>query len=231
MALILNIETSGDICSVCLSDEGKVQFLKESDEGRNHASELAVLIQQVLEEANIDAQNLDAIAVSQGPGSYTGLRIGVSTTKGICYAAQKPMLAVPTLQAMAMGFVQKHQIDETDLLCPMIDARRMEVYSALFDNKGHQMLREVKAEIIDNNSYTNELQNNKIHFFGSGAEKCREALQHPNARIYADFKNSSAFMVTLASKLYQKGTFVDVAYFEPFYLKEFVATTPKNKVF
>jgi tRNA threonylcarbamoyladenosine biosynthesis protein TsaB len=229
MALILNIETSGEVCSVCLAQNSHVQIIKESSEGRNHAAVLAVLIDQIFAEANIKASQLDAVAISQGPGSYTGLRIGVSTAKGICYAAQKPLIAVSTLQALALGFTKSHPIAGNELLCPMLDARRMEVYSAFFNSK-LEMIREVSADIVDNESYTDLLKDKSIHFFGSGAEKCREVLQHANASVYGNFDASAAFMSELSEAAFNKGTFVDVAYFEPFYLKEFVAVISKNKV-
>lgn len=230
MAKILNIETSGEVCSVCIAINGKPEFVKENNEGRNHATVLTVLIDQVLQEADLTAKNLDAVAISQGPGSYTGLRIGVSVAKGICYAANIPLIAVSTLQTQAAGFMLvENNIIAGDLLCPMIDARRMEVYKAFFSVSG-QMHGEISADIIDENSYQEELENKKIWFFGSGAEKCRNVITHKNAKIYGNFDTSSTYMSAISYQHFVNKKFEDVAYFEPFYLKEFVATIAKNKV-
>jgi tRNA threonylcarbamoyladenosine biosynthesis protein TsaB len=231
MIRILNIETAGEVCSVCLSINGKPEYVKESHEGRSHASELTVLIEQLMQEAEITTQQLDAIAVSQGPGSYTGLRIGVSVAKGICYAAQKPLIAISTLQSLAYGFfLVRNDILKGDLLCPMIDARRMEVYKAFYNVNG-QIQGEITADIIDDNSYMEELEQHRIWFFGSGAAKCRQVLTHHNAKVYGDFSASASYMASLSYNHFQENKFVDVAYFEPFYLKEFVASLPKNKIF
>lgn len=230
MAKILNIETSGEVCSVCIAINGKPEFVKENNEGRNHASVLTLLIEQVLQEADMTAKELDAVAISQGPGSYTGLRIGVSVAKGICYAAKIPLIAVSTLQSQAYGFLLvENKILSGDWLCPMIDARRMEVYKAFYSISG-QIQSEITADIIDENSYQEELANRRIWFFGSGAEKCRNAITHKNAMIYGNFDTSSTYMSAISYQLYNEEKFEDVAYFEPFYLKEFVATVAKNKV-
>jgi len=230
MAKILNIETSGEVCSVCIAIDGKAEFVKENNEGRNHASVLTLLIEQVLQEADLTAKNLDALAISQGPGSYTGLRIGVSVAKGICYAANIPLIAVSTLQTQAYGFMLvENKVLAGDWLCPMIDARRMEVYKAFYSING-QLQGEITADIIDENSYTEELAERKIWFFGSGAEKCRETLKHKNAIIWGKFDTSATYMSAISYQYFREGKFEDVAYFEPFYLKEFVATVAKNKV-
>jgi len=230
MAKILNIETSGEVCSVCIAIDGKPEYVKENNEGRNHASILTLLIEQVLQEADCTAKDLDAIAVSQGPGSYTGLRIGVSVAKGICYGINKPLIAVSTLQAQAYGFLLvENKILSTDWLCPMIDARRMEVYKGFYSING--ILQDnITADIIDEQSYMEQLAQHRIWFFGSGAEKCRDTITHPNARVYGNFEPSSTYMSTISYQYFLENKFEDVAYFEPFYLKEFVATVAKNKV-
>lgn len=231
MALILNIETSTQVCSVSLSIDGITTAIKESHTKNSHAEQLTLFVQQVLNEKGYALKDLDAIAVSKGPGSYTGLRIGVSTAKGLCYSLDKPLIAISTLEAMAAGMIDSMKDkDITDtLFCPMIDARRMEVYSAIFD-ANLNMTREIKAEIIDENSFKNELLSNKIVYGGDGADKCREALgSNSNAIFLDDFLPSSGFISQLAEAKFQSNKFEDVAYFEPFYLKDFVAGTPRVK--
>ncbi len=236
MALILNIETSTLICSVSVSKDGKVLAAKESSEEKSHAKKLTLFIDEVLGELNYSFNNLDAVAVSKGPGSYTGLRIGVSTAKGICYAKDIPLIAINTLHSMAYGFVHKEeskdllQQNENILVVPMIDARRMEVYSAFFNKKG-EFERNVKAEIIDEKSYEDVLQKNILVFFGDGSQKIKDVVKHENA-IFIDGINPSAKnMSYLSEAAYNKKDFEDVAYFEPFYLKDFVATIPKKNIF
>jgi len=229
MALILNIETSTSVCSVSLSKNGNIIDIKESFEDKSHASLLTIFIQDLLKNNSIDATNLDAISVSEGPGSYTGLRIGVSTAKGVCYAKSIPLIAINTMQSMAL--MAKTKLKESNMLfCPMIDARRMEVYSALFNNDIKQ-IRKTIAEVIDNTSYNTELDKNKIAFFGDGANKCKQFIKHKNSTFISNIYPSSNYMGIIAEKHFNKKEFKDVAYFEPFYLKDFVATTPKKRMF
>ncbi|AHW59476.1 tRNA threonylcarbamoyladenosine biosynthesis protein TsaB [Draconibacterium orientale] len=235
MALILNIETSTEVCSVSLAENGKTLYLKESTEGLNHSRLLTVFIEDLFRENNFDIHKIDAVAVSKGPGSYTGLRIGVSVAKGLCYGLGKPLIGIGSIEAMGhyvaenVGEFYAEGEGEELLFCPMIDARRMEVYTALFEIGG-KAVNEVTAEIIDENSFANHLQTKKIMFFGNGADKCREKITHPNALFNGPDKTTARFMQNLAEMKYNKKEFEDVAYFEPFYLKDFVATIPKNKV-
>lgn len=234
MTLIINIETSTTVCSVALSRDEELLALKESNEQKSHASMLTVFIDEVLKENRLTANELDAVAVSKGPGSYTGLRIGVSTAKGIAYARNLPLIAVNTLQAMALGMskkIKKEQnlIKENTLLCPMIDARRMEVYTALYD-AGNNLIKDVSAEIIDEDSFKDQLSNNQILFFGDGAEKCANIIRHPNASFISHFHPSARYMSQLTHNAFKNNNFVNVAYFEPFYLKDFVATTPRKNL-
>jgi tRNA threonylcarbamoyladenosine biosynthesis protein TsaB len=233
MALILYIETATEVCSVVLANEKGVIDSRENTEGRSHASVLTLFIEDILKTYNISARQLDAIAVSSGPGSYTGLRIGVSVAKGICYGANLPLIAVPTLQSMACGFIGQlpvtTEIDDDTWYCPMIDARRLEVYTALYNRKG-DMQSETSAQIIDENSFAGILSVRKIFFFGNGSDKCREIITHPNAKFHPGFVPSAKDMVKTSEKLFHEKKFEDVAYFEPYYLKDFMATIPKNKV-
>ncbi len=229
MALILNIETSTEVCSASIAKNGQVIAVKESFEDRSHASLLTVFIEELLTEAKIKPNDFDAVSVSEGPGSYTGLRIGVSVAKGICYAKNIPLIAVNTLQAMAI-MATNIITEKNALLCPMIDARRMEVYSAIF-NADTTQSRKTIAEIIDEDSYKKELSINKIAFFGNGADKCKQLIKHKNALFIDGVYPSAKYMAQLAQKAFDKKQFKDVAYFEPFYLKDFVATIPKKKIF
>lgn len=221
--MILQIETATTVCSVALANQGKVIALKEINERNVHAEVITVFIDEVLNNAGLKYTQLDAIAVSCGPGSYTGLRIGVSTAKGLCYALDKPLIAVETLEAMAGGIITGGT-GASQLLCPMIDARRMEVYTALFDGNGNRV-QPTAAEIIDGNSFAAQLEQNKILFFGDGAPKCRAVLSgNANALFIDDFNNSAAHLTIKAYQKYQAGQFEDVAYFEPYYLKDFLVT-------
>lgn len=229
MACILNIETATNICSVALSQNGNIIYQREETKGPSHASVLGVFVNDAITEIRKSNIQLDAVAVSCGPGSYTGLRIGVSEAKGICFGMDIPLIAIETLTIMAAGVVKSNLVENDCLLCPMIDARRMEVYDAVFDN-GLNKIKEVSADIIDDSSFANILKQNKVVFFGNGAEKCKETLKNTNAIFLDNIHPHATNMVDLAELAYQENNFVDVAYFEPFYLKEFVATTPKNKV-
>jgi len=219
MALILNVETATTSCSVAVGKDGNLLDFKELNDGYTHAENLNLFIIELLRKHHLTLQQFDAFAVSMGPGSYTGLRIGVSTAKGLCYGTGKPLIAVNTLEAMASGVV----MDENTLLCPMIDARRMEVYSAVYDNKGKE-IKPTAAVIIDVNSFDDLLDRNRIVFFGDGAEKCKYILSvHSNA-VFLDNKFPSARdMVKLSESKFKSSSFENTAYFEPFYLKDFVA--------
>lgn len=222
--MILQIETATTVCSVALAQDGKVLCCREVEQRNAHAEKITVFINELLTEAGKNYADLDAIAVSSGPGSYTGLRIGVSAAKGLCFALDKPLIAIETLSAMTDGFMQGHSVDNNDLLlCPMIDARRMEVFTAVFDAKGNK-IKPTSAEIIDENSFADILKDHQIIFFGDGAEKCAKVLGvHTNANIIADFTNSALYLTKKALIKYQEGQFEDVAYFEPYYLKDFIA--------
>jgi tRNA threonylcarbamoyladenosine biosynthesis protein TsaB len=231
MALILNFDTSTQICSVCLSQDDTILSFRENIEGRNHASLLTIFIDEVLKESGKLPDDLDAIAVSKGPGSYTGLRIGVSTAKGMAYALDIPVLAIPTLKIMASGFnSQKKLDDEKTLLCPMIDARRMEVFTAFYTT-GLQVFKEASADIIESDSYSEMRKDHRMIFFGDGAAKCENVLDGKEILIDKDYQISSRDMPLLSAEEYGQRNFENLAYFEPFYLKDFVATTPKKKLF
>jgi len=229
MALILNIETSTNVCSAAISKNGEVIDLLENFDDRSHASLLTVFIEKLFKQNNLNYSHLDAVSISEGPGSYTGLRIGVSVAKGICYAQNKPLIAINTLKAMAM--MAKETISDLPtnaLLCPMIDARRMEVYSAVFDTNLNG-IRKTIAEVIEENAYQTELQNNPIYFFGNGSSKCKEKITHNNAIFSNEIYPSAKYMARLSQTAFGSNDFKDAAYFEPFYLKDFVATTSKKK--
>ncbi len=230
MPFILNIETSTTVCSVALSANGNVIFSKETYEGMSHASVLGVFVEEAMSFIRKNGQSLDAVAVSCGPGSYTGLRIGVSTAKGLCYGLNIPLIAVPTLLVLTEAAKKNSQfIEKETLFCPMIDARRMEVYTALYDNN-LQVIKETSAEIITENSFSDILKNYKIIFFGDGAEKCKQLITHSNATFLENINPLAKNMLPLSEQAFYQNNFEDVAYFEPFYLKDFIATTPKNRI-
>ena len=234
MAVILIIESSTEVCSVALSVDGLLTDVKESKEGQNHARLVTVFAEELLSRNNIKPDKLSAVAVSKGPGSYTGLRIGVSTAKGICFARHIPLIAIGTLEAMTQHVIQNRKLynipeDKPALFCPMIDARRMEVFSMLYTEDG-SVLKPITAEIIDEAFLSEELIKNHVVFFGNGSEKCKKTLQSPNALFISDIDASAKFMCQLAWELYNKNKFEDVAYFEPFYLKDFVATVSKKNL-
>lgn len=227
--MLLHIETSTTVCSVALSDQGRLVFERVSYEGPSHAALAGVFAEEALQQMKIQGGTLEAVAVSSGPGSYTGLRIGVSLAKGLCFGYNVPLIALPTLELLAYTAIQKHVVGSGALYCAMIDARRMEVYSALYDAK-LETVRPAEAEIITAESYADYLDKTEVCFLGNGAAKCRELIQSDNAYFLDDIHPLAANMIPLAEKLYQTGTFVDAAYYEPFYLKEFQATIAKNKV-
>lgn len=227
MSCILHIETSTQVCSVALSEDGQCIFSKTDFEGPSHAVTLGVYVDEALSFADSHAIPLDAVAVSCGPGSYTGLRIGVSMAKGICCGRNLPLIGIPTPEVMCVPLLLDEELPEDALLCPMIDARRMEVYAALYDRALHPV-REIEAVIIDESSYEDYLNRGPVYFFGNGAAKCKEKILHPNARFVEDIHPLAKWMFPLAEKAFARGDFKDVAYFEPFYLKEFVASKPKK---
>lgn len=227
MSCILHIETSTQVCSVALSEDGQCIFSKTDFEGLSHAVTLGIYVDEALSFADSHAIPLDAVAVSCGPGSYTGLRIGVSMAKGICYGRNLPLIGIPTPEVMCVPLLLDEELPEDALLCPMIDARRMEVYAALYDRALHPV-REIEAVIIDESSYEEYLNRGPVYFFGNGAAKCKEKILHPNARFVEDIHPLAKWMFPLAEKAFARGDFKDVAYFEPFYLKEFVASKPKK---
>ena len=228
MSCILNIETSTNVCSVAVSQDGSCIFNKEDHEGPNHAVILGVFVQEALSFIDSHAIPLDAVAVSCGPGSYTGLRIGLSMAKGICYGRDVKLIAIPTLELMCVPLLLGEKINEENaLLCPMIDARRMEVYSQFFD-RALKEVRSINADIVENNTYDDILAQQPVYFFGNGAEKCHEVLTHHNAHIIEGIVPLAKNMYPLAEKRMANEQFEDLAYFVPFYLKDFVAKEAKK---
>ena len=231
MEKIILIETSTALCSVALAENGTVTAYRESSAPKAHASLTAVFVQEVLAERGLSLNECDAVCVSMGPGSYTGLRVGVSTAKGLCFGSGKPLLAVGTLDtlvAQAFTPAETEANGEYRYIVPMIDARRMEVYAAVFKN-GRQ-ITETAPAIIDENSYAEYLEQGPVLFIGDGAGKCADVIKHPNAHFCQCHPKASS-MLSPAVEAFRNGEFKDVAYFEPFYLKEFVATVSKKKLF
>lgn len=227
---ILSIDTATPLCSVSISKNGSTVYELVGDDPNMHASSLTLFVKRVLEKANLEMNQLSAVAVSKGPGSYTGLRIGVSVAKGLCYALDIPLIANNTLEAMFSGFQQLSSItDESTLLLPMIDARRQEVYTQVFSVKG-QIIEETKALIVDTDTFNSYLENGKnLIFFGSGADKFEEMFRkQPAIEIYVGFDTKASFQDAISFEKFQQSQFEDVAYFEPFYLKDFVVSTPKK---
>jgi len=234
--LILHIETATDICSVAISEGDRQLSLVESGQERSHARLLNSFIRQAMKEADLTFKDLQGIAVSKGPGSYTGLRIGVSTAKGLAYSLEIPLLASGTLENMASGSASNKEVAKLIsehgtnlLLCPMLDARRMEVYSGFYTVE-NSLFREVSADIIDKESYRSILESHQVCFFGNGADKCKADLDHSNAHFIDGINPSASSMISPVLGRFRKKLFEDVAYFEPFYLKNFIATIPKKKV-
>lgn len=228
MSCILNIETSTDVCSVAISDNGQVIFNKEDHSGPNHAVKLGVYVDEALSFIDAHGISLEAVAVSCGPGSYTGLRIGVSMAKGICYGRDVKLISIPTLELMAVPvLLGEHPAEEDALIVPMLDARRMEAYAKVMD-RALKEVRPIQADIVDAETYKEYLDRGTVYFFGNGAEKCMEVINHPNARLVKGIEPLAKNMAPLAEKRFVEGKFEDVAYFVPFYLKDFVAKMPKK---
>lgn len=227
MAYILNIETSTEVCSVAIGCDGDIVFHREDYRGQTHATALGVFVDEALGYADSRGEKLDAVSVSRGPGSYTGLRIGVSMAKGICFGRDIPLISIPTLETLCVMPLLYHDLPDDALLCPMIDARRMEVYAAVYD-RALNMKRGISADVVAGDSYREFLDAGPVYFFGNGAAKCREVLNHPNARFIDGIVPLAKNMIPLAEMAVARQQFADVAYFEPFYLKQFVTTKPKN---
>ncbi len=232
MASILNIETSTNVCSVALAIDGEVISLQESHTKNSHAEQITLFCFNAVTSSGLKFTDLDAVAVSKGPGSYTGLRIGVSTAKGYCYGLEIPLISIGTLEAMAKGIKSKYDVIDNSqniIYCPMIDARRMEVYSALY-SKSLEEIEATSAKIIDIDSYSNYLKNDKVIFAGDGALKCKDVLGHHKNAIFMDgFHPSAATMAMISENKFNAIEYENTAYFEPYYLKDFVAGIPKVK--
>ena len=231
MSCILHIETSTNVCSVALSHNGECITENVDRNGPSHAKVLPLFVEEVLSFADSHAIPLDAVAVSSGPGSYTGLRIGVSAAKGVCYARDVKLVSVPTLQLLCVPtLLFNEEMPDDALICPMIDARRMEVYSAVY-TRGLREVRGTQADIVDENTYLEYLEKGPVYFLGNGSAKCKEVINHPNAHFIDNAVPLATYMMPLAEKALALGKTEDVAYYEPFYLKDFVAGTPKKSVF
>jgi tRNA threonylcarbamoyladenosine biosynthesis protein TsaB len=232
--MVICIETATNLCSVALISSAGVISLKESNDLKSHASMLTVFIDEALKENGISARDLEAIAVGKGPGSYTGLRIGVSVAKGIAYAASIPLVGIGTTLSMFWGMAGRiEEITgdrENTLFCPMIDARRMEVYNAVYDSQGNTV-KEISADIIREDSFADIPQSKKIIFFGNGAAKCKEIIKRKNVYFQDDFRISASHMLKPVYQAIDNLHFEDVAYFEPFYLKDFITSIPRKNIF
>ena len=229
MACILHIETSATVCSVAVSEDGQCIFDQADHSGPNHAERLETMIDEAMSFTDNHAIPFDAVAVSCGPGSYTGLRIGVSMAKGICYGRDLKLIGVPTLQLLCVPVLLRHELEDDALLCPMLDARRMEVYAAVYDRALHE-LRPVGADVVDADTYRQYLDEHPVYFFGPGAAKCMETINHPNAHLIEGIEPLAKYMQPLAERRFLNEEYEDVAYFVPFYLKDFVAKQPKKLI-
>lgn len=229
MPYILNIETATEVCSVVLSQNENILFERINTEGRSHANLLGVFVEEAMQYVRSNHLALDAIAVSCGPGSYTGLRIGVSEAKGLCYGLKIPLIAIKTLNILAQHVIDENILENDTLLCPMIDARRMEVYAAIYDSNLNNV-RDTLADIVDSSTYEQYLKKTKVAFFGNGSDKCKGSIVDTNAIFIDNIYPKAKDMVKLSNIAFNNKDFVDVAYFEPYYLKDFVTTIPKNKV-
>ena len=229
MPTILHIETSTDVCSVAVSEDSQIIFQQDDHSGPNHAERLGTMTDEALSFTDNHAIPFDAVAVSCGPGSYTGLRIGVSMAKGICYGRNLKLIAVPTLELLCVPVLLREIPEEDALLCPMLDARRMEVYSGIY-NRALKPIREVGADIVTAETYKDYLEEHPMYFFGNGAKKCMDVINHPNAHLIEGIEPLAKWMQPLAERRLLSGTTEDVAYFTPFYLKDFVAKMPKKLI-
>jgi len=232
MALLLSIETATYVCSVALHQDGKLLASSELHIGQTAGSKLSILIDQLIQTCALTPGQINGVAISSGPGSYTGLRIGVATAKGLCYALSIPLISINTLELMAFHvkeriLVHHRQRSEPHLLCPMLDARRMEVYTMLFDD-ALLAVKQTEAKVIDEQSFEPELNRGSVFFFGNGSDKCRAIIKHSNARFIHDIVPSAKDMGELAHAKWQLGQVEDLATFEPFYLKDFMIRKPKE---
>lgn len=229
MSTILHIETSTNVCSVAVSEDSHVIFQQEDHSGLGHAEKLGTMVDEALSFTDNHAIPFDAVAVSCGPGSYTGLRIGVSMAKGICYGRDLKLIAVPTLELLCVPVLLREIPEEDALLCPMLDARRMEVYAGIYD-RALKPIREISADIVTEKTYKEYLDQRPVYFFGNGAQKCMEAIHHPNAHLIEGIEPLAKWMQPLAERRLLNEQFEDVAYFVPYYLKDFVAKLPKKLI-
>ena len=230
MSCILHIETSTNVCSVAVSHDGTVIYDKSDFSGPNHAEKLGVYVDEAISFIDQSLVPLDAVAVSSGPGSYTGLRIGVSMAKGICYGRDAKLIAIPTLELLAVPVLLGHDdIEDDALLCPMLDARRMEVYAGIWD-RSLRAVREIGADIVTEDTYKEYLDEHPVYFFGNGAAKCMETINNPNAHLIDNISPLAKNMMPLAEQRFNKGMTEDVAYFTPAYLKDYVAKLPKKLI-
>lgn len=227
MACILHIETSTDVCSVAVSEDSHSIYHEEDHSGPNHAERLGSMVDEALSFTDSHAIPFDAVAVSCGPGSYTGLRIGVSMAKGVCYGRDLKLIAVPTLELLCVPILLREGIEDDALLCPMLDARRMEVYAAIYD-RSLKEVRPVGADVVNADTYRQWLDQHPVYFFGNGAKKCMDIIDHPNAHYIDGIEPQARWMQPLAERRLLDGRTEDVAYFVPFYLKDFVALKPKK---
>ena len=229
MSTILHIETSTNVCSVAVSEDAQVIFQQDDHSGLGHAEKLGTMVDEALSFTDNHAIPFDAVAVSCGPGSYTGLRIGVSMAKGICYGRNLKLIAVPTLELLCVPVLLREIPEEDALLCPMLDARRMEVYAGLYD-RALKPVREIGADVVTAETYKEYLDKQPVYFFGNGAQKCMETINHPNAHLIEGIEPLAKWMQPLAERRLLNEQFEDVAYFVPYYLKDFVAKLPKKLI-
>ena len=231
MSCILHIETSTAVCSVAVSEDAQVIYHEESRADANHhsaaAERLGTMVDEALSFTDSHAIPFDAVAVSGGPGSYTGLRIGVSMAKGVCYGRDLKLISVPTLELLCVPVLLREQVPDDALLCPMLDARRMEVYAAIYD-RALKPVRSIQADVVSADTYRQWLDQQPVYFFGNGAAKCMELIAHPNAHLLEGVEPLARWMQPLAERRLMNGQTEDVAYYEPFYLKDFVAKQPRN---
>ena len=229
MSTILHIETSTEVCSVAVSEDSQVIFQQDDHSGPNHAERLGTMVDEALSFTDNHAIPFDAVAVSCGPGSYTGLRIGVSIAKGICYGRDLKLIAIPTLELLCVPVLLREIPEEDALLCPMLDARRMEVYAGIY-TRALKPVREIGADVVTAETYKSYLDEHPVYFFGNGAQKCMETINHPNAHLIEGIEPLAKWMQPLAERRYLNEQFEDVAYFVPYYLKDFIAKMPKKNI-